>query len=229
MSGSLEHPSTQAEVMRALEALQQSLATGAVAEPARRFNTLVLQAREHFPGADTLRLIEPLNVGTSVPVIEVRLAMMRRTLETELASPEAVAAHRAADRRRWQRRDVAWPARLIMADGRVLHATAMDASRHGLRVVLDGDGPPLRPAPGNKCRVEIHLAGDDARCVRDAEICHVDPRGIGLVVTEPLPVALVPPEGETPGGSHAGRGIGRQLARALARVRAVLTATGLIG
>jgi hypothetical protein len=40
--------------------------------------------------------------------------------------------------------------------------------------------------------VEIHLAGNGARFFRDAEICHVDERGIGLTIAEPLPAVLVP-------------------------------------
>jgi len=230
MLGSPEHPSSQADVMRAIDALQQSLAAGGSEQPARRFNALVVHAREHFPGADTLRLIEPLSPDTSVPVIEVRLAMMRRTLETELAGAEpAPPRRRPADRRRWQRRDVSWPALLLMADGRVLHATATDASRHGLRLVLAGGRAPAALTQGHKCRVEIHLAGDDARFVRAAEICHIDSQGIGLIVAEPLPIALVPAVGERGGPPPTARGVGHRLAAGLVRALVALTARRLIG
>ena len=201
MGGGWQHPSSsQAEVIRALETLQRTLTAPGHDQPALRFNALLQQAREHFPGADTLRLIEPLNPDMSVAVIEVRLAMMKRTLETELnlapARPPA-SARRPSERRRWQRREVTWPAWLFLADGNAVAATAMDASRHGLRLVLDGGRAPLGFVHGQKCGVEIHLAGNGGRFFRDAEICHVDARGIGLTVAEPLPPALVPTPAET--------------------------------
>ena len=191
-----EIPASQAEVLRALETLQQALRAGGAEQPARRFNALLQQACEHFPGADTLRLIQPLSPDMSVAVIEVRLAMMKRTLETELkgAGPARPAAveRRPSERRRWQRRPVTWSAWLVLGQGDALAATAMDASRHGLRLVLDGGRRPVGFVHGQKCGVEIHLANDGARFFRDAEICHVDERGIGLIIAEPLPAALVP-------------------------------------
>ena len=199
-----QNPASQAEVLRALETLQQRLRAGGAEQPALRFNALLQQACEHFPGADTLRLIQPLSPDMSVAVIEVRLAMMKRTLEREVtgaASPRpAGAERRPSERRRWQRRPVTWTAWLVLGQGDALAATAMDASRHGLRLVLDGGRKPIGFAHGQKCGVEIHLAGNGARFFRDAEVCHVDERGIGLTIAEPLPAVLVPST-EAPGSA----------------------------
>ena len=51
-----------------------------------RFNLLLEQAKEHFHGADMLRLIEPLGPDGSMAVLTVRLSLLKRTLKTELAS-----------------------------------------------------------------------------------------------------------------------------------------------
>src|SRR2546426_6075268 len=166
-------PASQAEVLRALETLQQTLRAGGAGQPALRFNALLQQACEHFPGADTLRLIQPLSPDMSVAVIEVRLAMMKRTLEREVtgaASPRpAGAERRPSERRRWQRRPVTWTAWLVLGQGDALAATAMDASRHGLRLGLDRGRQPDGFAHGQKGGVESQPAGDRAPVLRARE------------------------------------------------------------
>src|SRR5438128_1759722 len=49
------------------------------------FNTLLRQAKEEFRGSDTLRLIEPLGRDASAALIAVRLSMVKRTIDAELA------------------------------------------------------------------------------------------------------------------------------------------------
>jgi hypothetical protein len=49
------------------------------------FNTLLEQVKEQFPGSDTLRLIEPLGVDASVALVAVRLSIVKRTVDVELA------------------------------------------------------------------------------------------------------------------------------------------------
>ena len=49
------------------------------------FNTLLEQVKEQFPGSDTLRLIEPLGVDASVALMAVRLLIVKRTVDVELA------------------------------------------------------------------------------------------------------------------------------------------------
>jgi hypothetical protein len=192
--------SRKAAVVRALHALQERLTAahlaGTTADDgalARDFNALLIQAKEQFPRSDTLRLIEPLHPDAGAPVLAVRLVMMRRTIDVELEDGSAE-DRRGDERRRWQRRDVAWSARFLIGEGAAIAARAVDASRHGLRLVLDGAAP-MSLAHGQKCSVEVHLAGSAARFFRDAEVCHVDEHGIGLAIREALPAGLVPPGG----------------------------------
>ena len=198
--------SRKAAVVRALHALQERLTaahlagtTAADGALALDFNSLLVQAKEQFPRSDTLRLIEPLGAGATAPVLAVRLVMMRRTLDAEMEDrpldERRGDEHRGDERRRWQRRDVAWSARFLIGEGTTLAATAVDASRHGLRLVLDGAAP-AGLEHGQKCCVEVHLAGSSARFVRDAEVCHIDEHGIGLVIAEALPASLVPAPGD---------------------------------
>ena len=49
------------------------------------YNALLQQAKEQFRGADTLRLIEPLGLDASVALLAVRLSMVKRTIQAELA------------------------------------------------------------------------------------------------------------------------------------------------
>src|SRR2546427_22147 len=162
-------PASQAEVLRALETLQQTLRAGGAGQPALRFNALLQQACEHFPGADTLRLIQPLSPDMSVAVIEVRLAMMKRTLEREMtgaASPRpAGAERRPSERRRWQRRPVTWTAWLVLGQGDALAATAMDAGRPA--------APALALVPGRS----LTVAGLSATVLRSfaKRSAHADP------------------------------------------------------
>ena len=91
------------------------------------------------------------------------------------------------ERRRWPRHEVAWSARLLLSDGVSLAAKAVDASRHGLRVIF-ADPPADRPiSQGTKCRVEVHLEQSAAKFSREAEICHLGHHGVGLAIAEALP------------------------------------------
>jgi hypothetical protein len=175
-------------------------ATSDGGELARDFNALLVQAKEHFPQSDTLRLIEPIHGDAGVPVLAVRLVMMRRTLEAALAEgrperpAEAAAESRrpVEERRRWERRDVAWPVRFLLGEGASITARAVDASRHGLRLMLDGGLTPALVTHGQKCGVEVQLAGSSARFFRIAEVSYVGEHGIGLKIPEALPLGLVP-------------------------------------
>jgi len=55
------------------------------------FNALLQQVKEQFLGADTLRLIEPRGLDASVALLAVRLALVTRMLQADLAhsTPEA--------------------------------------------------------------------------------------------------------------------------------------------
>jgi hypothetical protein len=82
---------TKVEVLNALHRMLESL----VREPrtlaqdngalAARFNTLLQQVKEQFRGSDTLRLIEPVGVGASLALVTVRLSMVKRTIDAEMA------------------------------------------------------------------------------------------------------------------------------------------------
>ena len=120
----------KAEVVGALHALQARLtaahltgSTGDAPELARDFNALLEQAKESFPGSDTLRLIEPLHSDAGTPVLAVRLVMMRRTIDLEMDDTTA-SERRGDERRRWQRRDVTWSARFLLGEGAAVAARA---------------------------------------------------------------------------------------------------------
>ena len=86
---------------------------------------------------------------------------------------------------------------MLLGDGVVIAAKAIDASLHGLRLVVDElAAAALRR--GGKCRVEVKLEGSEATFFREAEVRHVDEHGVGLAVAEPLPAALVDTRGITP-------------------------------
>ena len=50
-----------------------------------KFNTLLQQVKEQFRASDTLRLIEPLGAGASLALVAVRLSMVKRTIDAEMA------------------------------------------------------------------------------------------------------------------------------------------------
>jgi hypothetical protein len=52
---------------------------------ARDFNALLQEVKEQFPVSDALRLIDPVGTDASVAVIAVRLSLMKRTIDAELA------------------------------------------------------------------------------------------------------------------------------------------------
>ncbi len=82
---------TQQEVVDALHRMLESL----VREPrtlildnsalVSKFNTLLQQVKEQFRTSDTLRLIEPLGLGASMALVAVRLSMVKRTIDAEMA------------------------------------------------------------------------------------------------------------------------------------------------
>src|SRR3989442_15299584 len=82
---------TKDEVVHAIHQMLEEMTSGP--EPQNRslnegvssFNTLLQQAKEEFRGSDTLRLIEPLGRDASAALIAVRLSMVKRTIDAELA------------------------------------------------------------------------------------------------------------------------------------------------
>ena len=100
------------------------------------------------------------------------------------------------ERRRWPRQKVAWVARVLLSEGVVIVAKAVDASRHGLRLAADQLAAVL--PRGGKCRVEVSLAGGEATFSREGEVRHVGEHGVGLAIAEPLPSALLPACDEAP-------------------------------
>jgi hypothetical protein len=126
------------------------------------------------------------------------------------------------ERRRWPRREVAWVARLLLGDGDVVTAKAMDASLHGLRLAVD-DHVAIRH--GEKCRVEVRLANSEATFCREGEVRHVDEHSIGLVITDPLPAALVPSGGAVSTAATKSAPAKRSdLGAALCRLRSIVWA-----
>ena len=197
-------------VFRAVQALQQRVSAAHVigqtrddGELARDFNALLQQAKEHYPQSDGLRLIEPLRPDASVAGVAVRLVMMRRTIETECDDVHAI-AHPAEERRRWERSDVEWPARVVMGQGSAVAAKAIDASLHGLRIVLEGSAAEGL-ANGQRCGVEVQLADNSARFFREAEVRHIASRGVGLEIPEALPAVLVQVQGAAEGPVATGK------------------------
>src|SRR2546421_4127819 len=97
------------------------------------------------------------------------------------------------ERRRWPRHEVEWPVTMsIDDDDTPIIAMARDASLHGLRVT-DVDPVALpKFQEGTRCRVEVHLAGGQARFVRAGEVRHIGEHGIGLLMAKPLPLNVQP-------------------------------------
>jgi hypothetical protein len=115
------------------------------------------------------------------------------------------------ERRRWSRRQVVWSARLLIGEGKVIAAKAMDASLHGLRIALDdGAHASTMIRHGESCAIEVHVPDSEARFFRQGEVRHFGEHGVGLAIAEPLPAALVPSLGEavrdTPAASPKARG-----------------------
>ena len=126
------------------------------------------------------------------------------------------------ERRRWPRREVAWVARLLLGDGDVIAAKAMDASLHGMRLAVDDH---LAIRHGEKCRVEVRLANSEATFCREGEVRHVDAHSIGLAITEPLPAALLPSRGGVSTGDTKTASAKRShLGAVLRRLRSIVSA-----
>jgi len=126
------------------------------------------------------------------------------------------------ERRRWPRREVAWVARLLLGDGDVIAAKAMDASLHGMRLAVD-DHVAIRH--GEKCRVEVRLANGEATFCREGEVRHVDEHSIGLAITDPLPAALLPSRGDVSTvDTKAASAKRSDLGAALRRLRSIVLA-----
>ena len=91
----LRHAATKVEVVGAVQRMLDSIATAHARRPqvidagqlASNFNALLQQTKEEFRDSDTLRLIEPLGFHASVALIAVRLSMVKRTIDAELARP----------------------------------------------------------------------------------------------------------------------------------------------
>src|SRR6266850_877841 len=80
-------------------------------------------------------------------------------------NPLPIRRRHVVERRRWSRRQVIWTARLVIGEGKVIAAKAMDASRHGLRLCLDADAHASTTIRhGESCAVEIHVPDSEARC-----------------------------------------------------------------
>jgi hypothetical protein len=115
------------------------------------------------------------------------------------------------ERRRWPRRQVSWSVRLSLGQGAVVVAKVVDASLHGLRLVLDEAWAAAGINQGDRCALEVSLADDGGRFVREGQVRHMGAYGVGLAITEALPSALVPtvdaaPSVETTAASGRWRG-----------------------
>jgi len=84
-------PTTKVEVLGAIQRMLEALTSArgpqkrTLNEGVSSFNMLLQQAKEQFRDADTLRLIEPLGRDASAALIAVRLSMVKRTIDAELA------------------------------------------------------------------------------------------------------------------------------------------------
>src|SRR5437588_1643342 len=96
------------------------------------------------------------------------------------------------ERRQWPRRAVSWSVRLSLGQGAVIAAKAVDASLHGLRLVFDEALAAAGINQGDPCGLEVYVADDGGRFVRQGHVCHIGPHGVGLAIREALPSALVP-------------------------------------
>jgi hypothetical protein len=82
-----------ADMRRAIDEMLESVTvtrearagTVGVDRLAQRFNALLQQVKEQFPDSTGLRLIEPVTADGSVAVIAVRLVLVKRTIDAELA------------------------------------------------------------------------------------------------------------------------------------------------
>ena len=82
---------TKAEVVGAIHRMLETLVreprtllgdNGAIVS---NFNALLQQVKEHFRASDTLRIIEPFAAGASTALVAVRLSMVKRTIDAEMA------------------------------------------------------------------------------------------------------------------------------------------------
>ena len=101
-------------------------------------------------------------------------------------------------------------------------AIARDASRHGLRLTgVDAVALP-KLQEGTRCRIEVHLAGGQARFVRAAEVRHIGEHGIGLLIAKPLPLDVTAPR--IPAETTAPKNRSDVAASIVAKLRAVVLA-----
>jgi hypothetical protein len=131
------------------------------------------------------------------------------------------------ERRRWSRQKVGWSARLLIGEGKVIAAKAIDASLHGLRLALD-DGARAAAAirHGERCAVEVHVPDSEARFFRQGDVRYLDDQVVGLAITQPLPAALIRPLGTavTETAAAAPRVSERPTASMLLRLRSLAVA-----
>jgi len=102
------------------------------------------------------------------------------------------------ERRRWPRLQVAWSVAMSIEGCLSICAQALDASLHGLRLAVDDVAALRAIRQGTRCQVEVHLSDGGGRFVRAGEVRHVGEGGVGLLISEPLPAALVPPGDPAP-------------------------------
>jgi hypothetical protein len=58
------------------------------------FNALLQTVKEQFRGSDMFRVIEPLPLDASVALVTVRLSIVKRMIDAELACSTEKASHR---------------------------------------------------------------------------------------------------------------------------------------
>ena len=96
------------------------------------------------------------------------------------------------ERRRWPRREVTWTVAMSIDGGPSIAASAVDASRYGLRLAVPDTADLSRIHHGARCQIEVHLCGAAARFVRLCEVRYLGDHNVGLLFAEPLPAAIVP-------------------------------------
>jgi hypothetical protein len=131
------------------------------------------------------------------------------------------------ERRCWSRRQVVWPARLLIGEGTAIAAKATDASLHGMRLALDDHAcASTAIRHGESYAVEVHVPDSEARFFRQGEVRHFGAHGIGLAIAEPLPAALVPSLGAAVRDTTAAspKGSGDHMASVMLRLRSLALA-----
>jgi hypothetical protein len=138
--------------------------------------------------AAVLRAITPASAPAESPRPDQMTGADRRTRDQLLDYPEV----RTMERRQWPRREVAWSVRLSLRHGIVIAATAVDASLHGLGVVVADPRTATGIDHGAPCTLDVCLADNGGHFSRQGHVCEVGAGRLGLVIPDALPCALVP-------------------------------------